>query len=60
MAGGGKKCFFCKTSKKSGISILKGFICFDCEKEIAGLSQNDPRYSIYVQDIKGFWKALAG
>jgi|LSQX01.1.fsa_nt_gb hypothetical protein len=59
-AGEEKKCFFCKAGKKTGLNVLKDFICFECEKEIANLSSGDPRYYIYVRDIKKFWKNLQG
>lgn len=59
-AGREKKCFFCKTSKKTGLNVLTTFICLDCEREIAALSLDDPKYHSYMRDIKGFWRRLQG
>jgi hypothetical protein len=59
-AGRGKKCFFCKTGKKSGLNVLTAFICLDCEREIAALSLDDLKYRSYMRDIKRFWNGLQG
>jgi hypothetical protein len=52
---GKKQCFFCDLMNCSGITVLKYFICCDCQREIVHTC-DEIKYRYYCLKIKRIWE----
>lgn len=48
----GETCIICEETKYKGIHLYTRFICTDCEKNILQTETNDPKYSLYLKQLK--------
>lgn len=50
-----RKCLVCEEAKTNGITICEQFICETCEREMIQTDVQEPKYPVFVKQLRGIW-----